>query len=75
VGRAIHFDGKLPPGHVTSASTDRLPSPTTAAACRPVMGSQVPITTVYLTQLPHCLTTKCGAQHPASAANKYVLVD
>jgi hypothetical protein len=29
-----------PSGHVTSASTDRLPSPTNAGACSPVVGGQ-----------------------------------
>jgi hypothetical protein len=45
-----------PPGHDTSASTDRLPSPTTAEACRTITSCQVLVATVYLTKLPHCLT-------------------
>jgi hypothetical protein len=35
-----------PSGHVTSASTDLLRSPTNAGACSPVVGGQGPVATV-----------------------------
>jgi hypothetical protein len=69
------------PSHVTSASTDRLPSqPINHRRCLQTNnGLSGPYCnglpyTGCLTPLPHCLTTKCGAQHPASAADKRVLV-